>query len=82
VLIPGVIDRKRADWTLDPARPLMPRAARQPVASLIGGPDPVNAVQSAVRNGSFDEVIISTLPKRTSKWLRRDLIHRVRTLYR
>jgi hypothetical protein len=80
LLIPDVTDRKAADWTLETALRLMQQAAKGKVEGLIGGPDPFESVQDAVRQGNFDEIIISTLPRRVSKWLRRDLVRRVQGL--
>ena len=80
LLVPDSRDRRRADWTLDAALPLLERAARGPVEALVGGPDPLEAVKTAVSEGGFDEVIVSTLPKRMSKWLRRDLIRQIERL--
>jgi hypothetical protein len=80
LLIPDASDRKKADRTLAVVLPLMRRAAGSPVNGLVDGPDPFDSVQRAVQEGSFDEIIVSTLPRRVSKWLRRDLITRVEGL--
>jgi hypothetical protein len=80
LLIPDVTNRKEADWTLETAQRLLRPAARGRVEGLVGGPDAFESVREAVQEGNFDEIIISTLPKKTSKWLRRDLIGRVERL--
>ena len=80
LLIPDVTNRKAADWTLETAQRSLRPAARGDVEGLVGGPDPFQSVIEAVREGNFDEIIISTLSKKTSKWLRRDLLRRVEIL--
>ncbi len=39
--------------------------------------DPMDAIEEALRGGSFDEIILSTLPHGVSGWLHVDLAHRV-----
>ena len=82
LLVPDATNRKAADWTLETALPSLERAARGKVEGLVGelGSDPFDAVEAAVRTGGFDEIIVSTLPKKTSRWLRRDLIRRIERL--
>jgi hypothetical protein len=43
---------------------------------MIGVAEPLAAVQDAVNLHGFDELIISTLPTRVSRWLKLDLPHK------
>jgi hypothetical protein len=47
------------------------------VEGHVGDGDPLAAVEDAVNFGDFDEIIVSTLPVRASKWLKLDLPTRV-----
>ena len=62
---------------IDRAVPALSEAAGAPVQSIVGDPDPVAAVQDAINLHSFDEVIISTLSARLSRWLKLDLPSKV-----
>ena len=80
LLVPNVTSRRAADWTLESATRLLEKAAGGPVEGLVGGPDPFESIRDALSKGSYDEVMISTLPRRRSEWLRRDLPRRVEQL--
>jgi hypothetical protein len=80
LLIPEEPRKGGADWTLDTAIPLLERSAGAHVEGIVGEADPFEAVKSALQERGFDEVIVSTLPKRVSEWLRRDLPHRIERL--
>src|SRR3954466_889414 len=62
-----------AQTTCELAVPLLEKAAGGPVESMIGDPEPLAAIQDAINVHGFDELIISTLPQRVSKWLKLDL---------
>ena len=50
------------------------RATGLPVAeAVVGDPDPLAAIEDACNLGSYDELIVSTLPHHLSKWLHLDL---------
>lgn len=43
----------------------------------VGPPDPVEAAEAALADNDYDEVILSTLPARLSRWLRMDVPSRL-----
>ena len=68
--------QSEAEETLDLAGPLLEEACGGPVDGIVGDPEPLAAIQDAVNLHGFDEIIISTLPQRFSRWLRLDLPHK------
>ena len=53
------------------------REAGLEASGQVGDSDPVVAIKEAWDPGRFDEVIVSTLPTGTSRWLQIDLPHRI-----
>jgi hypothetical protein len=77
----------RVDWTPEEGLKAIRSAARGAkglrtahVDGLAGGPDPFESVKQALEQGSFHDVVISTLPKRRSEWLKKALPARVEAL--
>jgi hypothetical protein len=66
-------DTEESGMTLELAIPLLEEAAGGRVEGLIGDEDPVRAVSAALAEGNYDEIILSTLPARVSRWLHMDL---------
>jgi nucleotide-binding universal stress UspA family protein len=48
------------------------------VDGAVGDPNPMVAIEKALAEQQFDEIILSTLPPGISRWLAMDLPHRVR----
>jgi hypothetical protein len=80
VVDPEVAGTEVAEQRLAAALPILSDAAGQPVTGDIGDADPLAAVQDALNLQGFDEIILSTLPRRISRWLRVDLPSKVRAL--
>ncbi len=65
--------RQRLDRALDHLRSL-----GATVDGEVGDPDPLEAVRVALGHFAADEILVSTLPRGLSQWLRRDLPARLR----
>ncbi|HEX4435296.1 MAG TPA: hypothetical protein VH061_00735 [Solirubrobacteraceae bacterium] len=70
-------DAGEAQGVLDEALPKLTQAAGGEVDGIVGDPDPSAAVQDAINLRGFDEVIISTLSPKLSRWLHLDLPSKV-----
>jgi hypothetical protein len=81
VVDPEDQSKGEAEQVIELALPLIEDAAGGcPCDSMIGVPFPLDAVQDAVNLRGFDEIIVSTLPTRVSKWLHLDLPRKVAAL--
>jgi hypothetical protein len=74
---PEDLDADEAQGVLDHALPLLSDAAGADVQGMIGDPDPSAAIQDAINLRGYDEVIISTLSPKVSRWLHLDLPSKV-----
>ena len=61
--------QRAAERRIAAAVPLLSRAAGSEVVAVIGAHEPFVAVRDAMHLMGFDEVIISMLPARASRWL-------------
>ncbi len=80
VVDPQDVDDDEAAAVLRDALPRLSDAAGSSVTGALGDPEPLMAVHDAVNLGTFDEIIISTLPRRVSKWLKLDLVSKTKAL--
>jgi hypothetical protein len=65
--------QSEAEDVLELAVPLLEQAAGGPVEGMVGDAEPLAAIQDALNLHGFDEIIISTLPTRISRWMKLDL---------
>jgi hypothetical protein len=81
LLVPDAPPGVAGDWLLRHARRLFARATGAPVEAILArGRPPFDAIAETLGNGHFDEVILSTLPRWGSRWLRDGLPDRVERL--
>ena len=65
---------------LELALPLLEEAVGDRVEGKIGDPNPSDAIHDAMNLDGYDEIIISTLPARVSRWLHADLPSKLKPL--
>jgi hypothetical protein len=80
VVDPQDAGAREAQRVLELALPKLSEAAGAEVTGAVGDAEPLMAIQDAVNLGSYDEIIISTLPLGISRWLKLDLVSKARGL--
>jgi hypothetical protein len=69
-----------AERALGEALPKLSQAAGSEVTGSVGDAEPLMAIEDAVNLGNYDEIIVSTLPTRISRWLKLDLVSKTKAL--
>jgi len=77
---PEVAGRAEAQERLEAALPHLSAATGTEVTGEVGDADPMAALHDTLYRQPFDEIIVSTLPRRVSRWLRLDLPSKARGL--
>jgi hypothetical protein len=80
VVDPEDTDDAEAQMVLELALPLLEEAAGGRVEGKIGDTNPADAIHDAMNIDGYDEIIISTLPARVSRWLHADLPSKLKPL--
>lgn len=78
VVDPQEGDAGESERTLRHALGPLSDAAGGPVTGHVGDAEPLMAIADAVNGAHYDEIVISTLPRRVSRWLRLDLVSKAR----
>ena len=80
VVDPVEAGEREAQVVLSDALPKLSEASGTEVTGSVGDPEPLMAIHDAVNLGSYDEIIISTLPLGISRWLKLDLVSKAKAL--
>ncbi|HEV7807245.1 MAG TPA: hypothetical protein VGO80_15590 [Solirubrobacteraceae bacterium] len=73
VVDPEVSGREEAAEQLELALELLRDAAGSPITGNVGSADPMAAIADVIYDRRVHEIILSTLPRRLSRWMRLDL---------
>ncbi len=76
----GLHDDEDAVRALKRALPKLSEAAGHEVEGSLGVPGPMTAIQTELAGGHYDELIISTLPRRVSRWFKADVVSKAQGL--
>jgi hypothetical protein len=82
VVDPEVAGREEAAAQLEHALEHLREAAGGDVTGNVGDADPMAAISDTLHEREVDEIIISTLPRRLSRWVHLDLPSKVRAMGR
>ena len=78
VVDPEDSGREEAQARLEEALVLLSEAAGSEVSGNVGSADPMAAIADVINDRRVHEIIISTLPRRLSRWMHLDLPSKVR----